>query len=80
MVNTLTRLAVQSNRRVSDVVREAVELYVSGVESKEDVVTPYDRMAHLIGRVNRGGSTRSVETGRKFAALLREKRRARRAR
>lgn len=80
MVNKLTRLAVESNRRVSDVVREAVEFYVCGVESKEDVVTPYDRMAHLIGRVNSGGSIRSVDTGRKFAALLREKRRARRAR
>ena len=80
MVNKLTRLAVQSNRRVSDVVREAVELYVCGVESKEDEVTPYDRIAHLIGRVNSGGSTRSVDTGRTFAALLRERRRARRAR
>ena len=28
MVNKLTRLAVQSHRRVSDVVREAVELYM----------------------------------------------------
>jgi len=80
MVNKLTRLAVESNRRVSDVVREAVELYLCGIESKEDVVTPYDRMAHLIGRVDSGGSSRSIETGRKFAALLREERRARRAR
>jgi hypothetical protein len=80
MVNKLTRLAVQSHRRISDVVREAVELYVCSVESKEDVVTPYDRMAHLIGRVTSGGPSRSVHTGRQFAALLQEKRRARRTR
>jgi hypothetical protein len=81
MVNKLTRLAVQSHRRVSDVVREAVELYIANAEgTKEDVVTPYDRMAHLIGRVDGGGVTRSVDTGRAFAAALQEKYRARRAR
>ncbi len=80
MVNKLTRLAVQSHRRISDVVREAVELYVCSVESKEEVVTPYGQMAHLIGRVDSGGPNRSVHTGRKFATLLQEKRRARRTR
>jgi hypothetical protein len=81
MVNKLTRLAVQSQRRISDVVREAVEVYIANAEGlKEDVVTPYDRMAHLIGRIDGGGVTRSVDTGRAFAAALQEKRRARRAR
>jgi hypothetical protein len=81
MVNKLTRLAVQSHRRVSDVVREAVELYITNSEgTKEGVVSAYDRMAHLIGRVDGGGVTRSVDTGRAFAAALQEKYRARRAR
>ena len=81
MVNTLTRLAVQSRRRVSDVVREAVEVYIANARSStEDVVTPYDRMAHLVGRVNLGPGNRSEDTGRKAAAIVQEIHRARRAR
>ena len=79
MVNKLTRLAVQSHRRVSDVVREALEVYMAGPEPAEDAMNPYDQIAHLIGRVD-SGRTRSVGTGKAFAALLRERRRARRAR
>ena len=78
-VNKLTKLAARSRRPVSDVVREAIELYVASPEPEEDTMTPYDRMAHLIGRVD-SGTTRSVDTGRKFAALLQGRRRARRAR
>ena len=81
MVNKLTRLAVQSHRRVSDVVREAVEVYIANSEShREDVVTPYDRMAHLVGRVDLGPGNRSEDTGRKAAAIVQEIHRARRAR
>lgn len=79
-VNKLTRVAARSSRPVSDVVREAIELYVAGPEREEDVVTPYDRIAHLVGRVDSGGAARSVDTGRQFTKLLRERRRARRAR
>lgn len=78
-VNKLTRAAVRSKRPVADVVREAIELYVAGPTSEEDAMTPYDRLAHLIGRID-SGTTRSVGTGRAFAALLEERRRARRAR
>jgi hypothetical protein len=81
MVNKLTRVAVQSHRRVSDVVREAVGLYLAGGESsKEDVVTPYDQLAHLVGRVDLGPGNRSEDTGRKAAAIVRDIHRARRAR
>jgi hypothetical protein len=81
LVNQLTQIAVRSHRRVSDVVREALELYVAGpARQEESVMTPYDRLAHLIGRVDSGGAARSVGTGRGFAALLKERRRARRAR
>ena len=81
MVNKLTRLAVQSHRRVSDVVREAVEVYIANTESlREDVVTPYDRLTHLVGRVDLGPGNRSEDTGRKAAAIVQEIHRARRAR
>ena len=79
LVNALTKLAVRSRRPVSDVVREAVEMYIAGATPVEDAMTAYDRMAHLIGRVATGNTSRSVGTGRRFTALLRERRRARRA-
>ncbi|MEW5983014.1 MAG: ribbon-helix-helix domain-containing protein [Acidobacteriota bacterium] len=78
-VNRLTKLAARSHRPVSDVVREAIELYVAGPTPEEDAMTPYDRLAHLTGRID-SGTTRSVGTGRAFAALLEERRRERRAR
>lgn len=78
-VNRLTKIAARSHRPVSDVVREALELYVAGPEPDEDAVTPYDRIAHLIGRID-SGTTRSVDTGRAFKAVLQERHRARRAR
>jgi hypothetical protein len=81
MVNRLTRLAIQSHRRVSDVVREAVEVYLAKTEvPEEEAVTAYDRAAHLIGRVDLGPGNRSEDTGRKAAAIVRELHRARRAR
>lgn len=81
MVNRLTRLAVRSHRPVSDVVREAVELYLATSESpEEEAMTAYDRAAHLIGRVDLGPGSRSEDTGRKAAAIVQELHRARRAR
>ena len=81
MVNRLTRVAIQSHRRVSDVVREAVEVYLAHADvSEEETVTAYDRMAHLIGRVDLGPGNRSENTGQKAAAVIQELHRARRAR
>ena len=81
MVNQLTGIAVRSHRRVSDVVKEALEIYVTGQEHRADVLkTPYDRAAHLIGCIDGGGVTRSVDTGRRYAAMLKERHRARRTR
>jgi hypothetical protein len=81
MVNRLTRLAIRSHRRVSDVVREAVETYLAKADMpEENAVTAYDRAAHLIGRVDLGPGNRSEDTGRKAAAIVRELHRARRAR
>jgi hypothetical protein len=81
MVNQLTGIAVRSHRRVSDVVKEALEIYLTGQAHQADVLTtPYDRVAHLIGCIDGGGVTRSVDTGRLYAATLKERHRARRAR
>ena len=81
MVNQLTGIAVRSHRRVSDVVKEALEIYVADQARQADVLTTsYDRVAHLIGCVDGGGVTRSADTGRIFAAMLKERHRARRAR
>lgn len=81
MVNQLTGIAVRSHRRVSDVVKEALEIYVAGCARDPSAgQTPYDRMAHLIGCVDGGGVTRSVDTGKLVSAMLKERHRARRAR
>lgn len=81
MVNQLRGIAIRSHRSVSDVVKEALEIYVTGQADQADVLTtPYDRIAHLIGCVDGGGGTRSVHTGRLYAAMLKERHRARRAR
>jgi hypothetical protein len=81
MVNQLTGIAVRSHRRVSDVVKEALEIYVAGhAQDPSAGKTAYDRMAHLIGCVDGGGVTRSVDTGKLVSAMLKERDRARRAR
>jgi hypothetical protein len=81
MVNQLTGIAVRSHRRMSDVVKEALEIYIAGQAREGDARTsPYNRIAHLIGCIDGGGVTRSVDTGRIYAAALKERSRARRAR
>lgn len=81
MVNQLTALAARSHRSVSDVVKEALEIYVAGhAHDSSTAKTSFDRMAHLIGCVDGGGVTRSVDTGKLYAAALKERERARRAR
>jgi len=81
MVNQLRGIAVRSHRSVSDVVKEALEIYVTGQAQQGEVLrTPLARIAHLIGCVDGGGVTRSVDTGRLYAAALKERSRARRAR
>ena len=81
MVNQLTSLAVRSRRSVSDVVKEALEIYIVGQSRQQsDTSTAFDRIAHLIGCVDGGGVTRSVDTGRLYAAALKDRRRAPRTR
>ena len=81
MVNQLGILAAQSHRSVSDVVKEALDVYVAAqTRDPATLKTPYDRMSHLIGCVDGGGVTRSVDTGKLYAAALKERHRARSAR
>ena len=81
MVNQLAGIAARSQRRVSDVVKEALEIYIAGEGRAQSAMkTPYDRIAHLIGCIDGGGVTRSVDTGRLVAAMLKERYRARRPR
>jgi hypothetical protein len=81
MVNQLRGIAIRSHRSVSDVVKEALEVYITGQAQQAGVLkSPLDRIAHLIGCVDGGGVTRSVDTGRLYAAALKERSRAQRAR
>lgn len=68
----LDRLARESGRSRSDVVREALEaLREHGV--RRPAVPPAEAMAHLIGCWDSGGKRLSERTGERFAQLLREK-------
>ena len=80
MVSKLAKIAMATNRPVSDVVREAVAQYIVNQTSGEDVVAPYERMKHLIGCVSLGSRRSGESTGDAFFRLLQEQRRARRAR
>ncbi len=76
----LARLAKRSGRTKSQVIREAL----LGL-ARRDVVaerprTAYQAIAHLIGCFDSGGQRLSEKTGEKLAAILREKKRARRSR
>jgi predicted DNA-binding protein len=74
------RVARQSNRTRSDLVREAIAAYAREQEhGPAGRRSAYERVAHLIGAADSGGSRRSEATGDRFRALLREKARARRA-
>lgn len=68
----LDRLARESGRNKSDVVREALEaLRKRG--ARRAAVPPAEAMAHLIGCWDSGGKRLSERTGERFAQLLREK-------
>lgn len=80
MVSKLAKVAMATNRSVSDVVREAVAQYVVNEAPKEGIVSAYERMKHLIGCVSLGNRRSGESTGDAFFRLLQEERRARRAR
>ena len=77
-VNALARRRRQTR---SDVVRDALENYTAANGSGADRERPYDAWLDVIGVVSVGARDRGrMTTGEQFAAIVREKVRARRAR
>jgi hypothetical protein len=75
----LARLAKTRGRTQSELVRRAIDLFLEGEEGAGDQNRPYASIAHLVGCADSGGRTALSEaTGRRFAALVQEKARARR--
>lgn len=64
----LEELATRKSQTKSQVVREAIELLAA-----EERRTPYEKVSDLIGCVRGGPPDLSEDTGRKFRALLVEK-------
>jgi len=77
-VNALARRRRQTR---SDVVRDALEDYTAANGGDADRERPYDAWLDVIGVINAGVRDRGrTTTGEQFAAIVREKVRARRAR
>lgn len=73
----LRRLARESGRTKSEVVREAIAEYGAQRMRNDGKDTPYERMKHVIGSVRGGPPDLSDATGDKFAALMRQRARGR---
>jgi len=67
----LERVARQTGRTKSEVVREALEA-LRKEETQPKAVSPAETMAHLIGCWDSGGMKLSERTGDRFALLLQE--------
>lgn len=70
----IERLARQSGKSRSSVVREAVAHYAAGEDTR---TTAYERLEPLIGVVHSGRTDLSQQTGRRFTDLLKARRAAR---
>jgi hypothetical protein len=68
----LERVARQTGRTKSEVVREALEALRKG-EARPPTAPPAQTMAHLIGCWDSGGMKLSERTGERFARLLRQR-------
>jgi RHH-type transcriptional regulator, rel operon repressor / antitoxin RelB len=77
--STVDRVAAQTGKTKSEIVREALIDYAEKVEQKSTSERPYDKMAPDIGCWDSGGMQLSTRTGEKFAEMLRRERDARRA-
>jgi hypothetical protein len=77
LVNRLARTRGQAK---SEVVREALRALAREQRTSRSGPTLHDAIAHHIGCFDSGGMKLSAKTGRRFAALLTERRRGRRSR
>ena len=71
--DAIDRLAKKTGRTKSDVIREAIDLFVRPKSTTRPSKRPYDKIAHLIGVVRGGPSDLSERTGEKFSKLLIER-------
>ena len=76
----LRRLAKQRGQTKSEVVRAAIRSLAHEMEAEATHASAYDRLAHVIGIVDGGGTAHSEDTGAKFRALLAERQGDRRPR
>jgi predicted DNA-binding protein len=67
----IARIASRRGISTSEVIRRAIEAWV---ERQEPIAAPYEAMADLIGVVTGGKPGRSAEIGRRFRALLKNRR------
>jgi hypothetical protein len=63
----IARIARRKQVSTSEVVRQAIEAWA---ERHEPVASPYEAVMDLLGVVRGGNPKRSVQTGRRFARLL----------
>lgn len=71
--NAITRLARKTGRTRSDVIRDAIALFVRSGRAGTPPKTPYEAMAHLIGSIKGAPPDLSERTGEKFRKLLLER-------
>jgi predicted DNA-binding protein len=67
----LERIAQRKQLSKSEVVRQAIDAWA---DRQEPLTSPYEVLSDLIGIVRGGKSTRSAQTGRRFADLLKKRR------
>jgi len=77
MAELVARIARQTGRTKSEVVREALETLRARL-ARGAVKPPTKTMAHLIGCWDSGGARLSERTGERFARLLQEGKHAQR--
>lgn len=71
----VTRLARKRGQTKSEVIRAALVALAETEERSKPRGTLYDSISHLIGSVKGGPPDLSERTGKKFAALLRARKR-----
>ncbi len=79
IVSAVDRIAAQTGKTKSEIVREALAEYAERAVKKSRSERPYDKVAHLIGSCDSGGMQLASHGGEKFAQMLLEERDARRA-
>jgi Arc/MetJ-type ribon-helix-helix transcriptional regulator len=72
----IARIARRKHLSNSEVVRQALVAFAENAEREEPVTKPIDLVRDLIGIVKGGDPKLSEQTGRRFAALLKERRKA----